>query len=111
MSEKNLQHYFVFESFGVRVRIESNDMDLLAEAESQLRKALIGKLDILSDSSFADFSYGVEVNGSRFVLYEDEKYLSSGENKIHFLRYFDNIVSARVTTNAKGLIFVHAGAV
>ncbi|MBX3243980.1 MAG: hypothetical protein KF685_05945 [Acidobacteria bacterium] len=102
---------FVMESFGVRLRIESNDETLLADAAENLRWAFAEKLNIYEDEGDASLSFGLELKGSEFILYRDNEYFTKGEIKRIFLKYMNSVVRNRVAEFAPEHTFIHAGSV
>jgi hypothetical protein len=101
----------VFESYGVRVKIEATGADLLKDAEQTARKALIGRLRILENTS-AEHSFGFtsNKNGTLF-MFQNGKQLTYGKSKTLFLKFFNSMLRIVVAEHAQSSVFVHAGVV
>ncbi|MBX3289766.1 MAG: hypothetical protein KF855_10540 [Acidobacteria bacterium] len=109
--DQNFEHAFVMESFGVRIRIESNDEELLTDAAENLRWAFAEKMEISDDDGDVALSFGLEKSGKEFILYRDGEYFSKGEIKKIFLKYMNSVVRNRVAEFAPDHTFIHAGSV
>ncbi|MDQ3221623.1 MAG: hypothetical protein M3Q26_12915 [Acidobacteriota bacterium] len=104
---------FCFESYGVRIRIESDRQELLEEAESVIRKALLNRIEIIDSKKVSpehSFGIGSDENGILY-LYQDGKYNSHTEVKWGFFKYFNSLLRIVVAEHAVGKVFIHAGTV
>ena len=104
---------FCFESYGVRIRIESDRQELLSDAEAEIRKALLNRLEIIDcERSLPEHSFGIGLDEQgAFYLYQDGKYDSHTESKRIFFKFFNSMVRIVVGMHAFGKVFVHAGTV
>jgi hypothetical protein len=102
---------FSFRSYGVNIRVESSDPNLLEEAERVTRKALIGRILPAGDAA-PESIFRIEINSEGyFVLYQNGKYLSMGPSRKGFFKFFDSIIRVAVARDAVDHVFMHAGVV
>jgi hypothetical protein len=117
MSEKNLEYSrafgneIVFDSYGVRVKIQAADTEILKDAERTARKALLGRIEIL-DSKDADHTFGLaaDEDGRRFLFLNGEQ-ISHDNPGERFDKFFNGILRIVVAEHAQGAVFIHAGVV
>ncbi|MEO8573813.1 MAG: hypothetical protein ABI481_07570, partial [Pyrinomonadaceae bacterium] len=91
MSEKSFDYSrgfdseIVFESYGVRVKIQATDPELLAEAKRTVKKALLDRVKIL-DSKDADHTFGfaMDEDGTRFLFLNGEQISHDSRRKRFF---------------------------
>ncbi|HBR56902.1 MAG TPA: hypothetical protein DEA22_05455 [Blastocatellia bacterium] len=103
---------FSFESFGVKIRIESIDADLLEKASSVVQKALAGNFSLIENDPQLEFSFGLtRSTGGALVLYRDGQFLMQNDLEVPLLRYFNAMIRIRVAEFAVGKVFLHSGAV
>lgn len=101
---------FSFESYGVKVRIECSNRDLLDTAVTVVRRTLLDRLTAIDRGEakhvfslrYADGRYHMDLNG------ED---LGDGEVEWIFFKYFDTRVRLLIAEHAVGFVFLHAGVV
>ena len=111
LAGRGLEHKFAFESYGVRVRIEASDVNLLLEAERQARKALVENVRKL-DPSDAKYSFGIAAGDQGTLhLFQNGKQISSDDNSGRFFKFFDSVLRIAVAEHAVGWVFIHAGVV
>src|SRR5688500_3618737 len=98
----------VFESYGVRVKIQATDRELLKDAESIARRALLDRIEIL-DSKDADHTFGfaADESGTRF-LYLNGEQISYDNTRKRFYKFFNGMLRIVVAEHAKGAVFIHA---
>lgn len=102
---------FVFESYGVRVKIEASSRELLGDAEKAARQALLGRLEIL-DNTEAEHEFSItEGPDSTFHLSLDGEKITHDFSSTRFFRFFDSILRITIAEHAVGKVFVHAGVV
>ncbi len=104
---------FCFESYGVRIRIESDRSELLIEAEAEIRKALLDRIEIIESINTApehSFGIGRDEKGILY-LFQNGIYNSCSESNWIFFKFFNSMVRIVVAEHAVGKVFVHAGAV
>lgn len=116
MTNKNTEEINVlswsFESFGAVIRIDSNSPDFIAQAEAVARHSLLSNVRTVSNNRRPDQI--IELNRLKSGNYRfayNGKYLASGRSRKKLFKFFDTIVRVSVGESAKGLVFLHAGAV
>lgn len=103
---------FTFESFGVGIRVESTDSELLEKAETVVRRAFVSNFRFIENDPPAKFSFGLaRAEKGKLVLFRDGEYFSRGETELAFFRYFNSMLRIRVAEYAVGKVFLHSGAV
>lgn len=101
---------FYLESYGVPVRIESADTELLNDARELADLALVGNLRI-TEPVETPHVFRLAVEDEHFVLYKNDERFRFGTLKEPFLHYFDSSLRLTVAEFAVGRVFVHAGVV
>ena len=105
------ENTFCFESYGVKVRLESNKSETLAQAKATARRALLGRLDSI-DCQLADHSFGFRVDKKGVCyLFQDGQKMVHGLPDQRFFRFFDSLVRILVGEFAPEHVFIHAGVV
>ena len=109
----DLDRNFCIESYGVRVKIESNDDALLEDAREVVRKAFVGKAQIIENGGGdAPLSYRIErLQRGKIALTLEGEYIPFGRSRRSFLKYFNSRLRLTVCEHAKSHVFVHAGVV
>lgn len=103
---------FSFESYGVKVRIESSSEDLLKRSVAMARRALANNLEIIENTATTEHSFGIARSDTgTLILYRDGEYLSHGDIERNFFRFFNSMLRIRVAEHAVGRVFIHAGVV
>ncbi len=101
----------VFESYGVRVKIQATEPELLEEAERTARKALLDRLKILeSKEAEHTFGFASDDEGTRFLFLDGEQ-VSYDKSRYRFYKFFNSILRVVVAEHAQGKVFIHAGTV
>jgi len=111
--EEAVGHIITFESFGVRVSLQSKNEDFLRQTFEIAVKCLLGKLSVL-DNVDEDLGYvfRVEKDENGFMeLFENEERTNYGDIESSFFRYFDAMLRVNIAARAKDRVFVHAGVV
>ncbi len=117
VSEKSLQYSrafdceIVFESYGVRVKLEATSHLLLSKAEQIARKALVGRLKIIeiNDAEHV-FSFSSDENGTLYMLQNGEQ-ISFDSDRTRFYKFFNSMLRIVVAEHAQDCVFIHAGVV
>ena len=109
--KQQFKYSFLMSSFGVTLRIESNENGVLNDVKENLIWAFARQISIKEDSENVVHSFGVEKKDGEFILYRDGEYFSRGPNKLIFLKYTNAIVRNRVAEFAPDHTFIHAGSV
>ncbi|HUR98727.1 MAG TPA: hypothetical protein VMZ26_11735 [Pyrinomonadaceae bacterium] len=117
MSEKSLEHTrsfdneIVFESYGVRVRIQTTSPELLEDAERTARKALLDRLEILeSKEAEHTFRISADENETMYLFLNGEQ-VSYDKFHARFFKFFNGILRIVVAEHARDTVFIHAGVV
>jgi hypothetical protein len=109
--EENGLLAYDFESFGVVVRMSSNDEALLSELKSVIRRSLLGNIeDAAGRVPDHVFEMTVEASGD-LMLRQDGQDLGASDTKLKAFRFFDSILRVSVGSLAPDLVFLHAGVV
>jgi len=105
------ENELVFESYGVRIRIQATAADLLREAELTARKALVNRLEII-DTRDAEHTFGfsADTKGTLF-MFRDGKQWSYDDSRKRFFKFFNSMLRIVVAEHALDRVFVHAGVV
>jgi hypothetical protein len=117
MSEKSFEYSrafdseVVFESYGVRVKIQATDPELLQDGVHVAKRALLDRIKIL-DSKDADHTFGIaaDEDGTKFLFLDGEQ-ISYDNTRKRFYKFFNGILRIVVAEHAQGAVFIHAGVV
>jgi len=104
---------FAFRSYGVRVHLTADDVDLLQTGIRVAKKALVGRLNEIDCSSQdADhrFSLHRSADGG-FYIGDDGAETAPMADEIAFARLLNAMIRANVAAKAKRFVFLHAGVV
>jgi len=119
MSENNLfretdfHGEFCFESYGVKVKIQSNNAVLLDDVKGVVHEALVGQAVIIENSGFDPIYYfelSMDLAGECF-LHQNGAYVTHGHPDRRFLKFFNSILRIAVAESAVSRVFIHAGVV
>lgn len=104
-------HIHNFESYGVCVRLSSNDKKTLDAAVAVARASLLNKIsEAKTETTDLTFELNRHENGD-IMLVQDGVELGASDSELKAYRFFDSILRVSVGEHAKGLVFLHAGAV
>lgn len=107
----NLEHEVRFESYGVKIRIESNRVEVLRKAEEVVRRSLVGRIRLIGERE-TENSFGITLDDDGvYTLYQNGEKNTHGESERNFFKFFGSIIRLTVAEFAEGLVFVHAGVV
>ena len=101
---------FIFESFGVVIKIDSNVQAIVDEGERVARSSLLNWLQPVNRKK-VDQSFEIKRNKSNYVLYQNNEGIASSRSKKKFFKFFDGIIRITIGENAVERVFLHAGAV
>lgn len=111
MGHSDLKYQFCFESYGVPVRILSNSQEILEQASTTARSALLGRIQpIECELAEQTFSLPITSDGICSIIQNGES-MATGEPEFRFWKFFDSLVRILVAEFAKDVVFLHAGAV
>jgi len=98
------------ESYGVRVRLESNNPKLFDDARIRAELALAGNLRF-TDQVDTPHVFRLERKGRGYIQVKNGERSGVSRNKRAFLKYFDSCLRLTIAEYAVGRVFVHAGVV
>lgn len=102
---------FVLESYGVRVRVEASNPQLLSVAEQTARKALLDRLEVVENIE-AEHTFGIFADASETLyLVINGEQVSSDLSHPRFFRFFDSLLRITIAEHAVDRVFIHAGVV
>ena len=118
MSEKGLilhrafDKEFNFESYGVRVRIESDSQELLDEARRTVIAGLFDRAEFIERGNTAcDHVFGMSFDGEHYLLYKNGEQISYGMSYKLFFKSLNSRLRIEVAEYAESKVFLHAGVV
>jgi hypothetical protein len=101
----------VFESYGVRVRLEADDPELLKEAERVAHKALLNTTKIFESENFEQtFGFAADDEGN-LHLFQNGAEIADDKSRPRFFKFFNSMLRIAVAEHAQGKVFIHAGVV
>ncbi len=101
---------FVFVSYGVKVKVDSNLQNMIDEADIVARRSLLGSLRAIRTSK-VDFLFELIRTGSRYVMKQNGEEIASGRSRRKFFKFFDSMIRASVGERSVDRVFLHAGVV
>ena len=102
---------FVLESYGVRVRVQASNPQLLCVAEQTARKALLDRLRVVENIE-AEHTFGIFADASETLyLVLNGEQVSSDSSHPRFFRFFDSLLRIVIAEHAVDRVFIHAGVV
>lgn len=102
---------FVLESYGVRVKIRASNPELLRDAETTARSALLGRLEIIECAEPEHtFVISDKPDGNLLMSLNGEE-ITGGTLRPRFFRFFDSLLRLTVAEHAVGRVFIHSGVV
>src|ERR1043166_6612290 len=101
---------FVFESFGVIVKIDGNTQEIVDDAANVARDSLLNLLKPAKRKK-ADQLFQLKLTKSGYKLWLNGEGLASCRGKKKFFKFFDAIMRITVGEHAADRVFMHAGAV
>ncbi len=103
---------FDFESYGVKIRINGNDQDLIDDAAEVAKKSLLGDVRGIKNIDFDHYFELIRSSrGGSFRIEQNGEYVSWGRSRRKFLKFFDSIIRVAVGEYAVDRVFLHAGVV
>jgi hypothetical protein len=101
-----------FESYGVRVSLESKDPELLEKATRLAEKALLGKLVLIENPTHdPGYRFGFDRKEDTLYLLQNGEQTNYTTSEFVFFKYFNSVLRITVAENAVQRVFVHAGVV
>lgn len=102
---------FRFESYGVKIGIESNRIEVLRKAEDVVRRSLVGRIEVFENGN-VDHSFGITLDDAGiYTLFQNGKENSTGDSERNIFKFFGTLIRLTVAEFAPQMVFVHAGVV
>ncbi|MFN6963413.1 MAG: hypothetical protein ACK4S4_06560 [Pyrinomonadaceae bacterium] len=102
---------FCIESYGTRLRVESNDTSVLADARRVVEKALLGNLTEI-ECGLAEHCFSLQMDEEGICrIIQDGVQMSFGKPDYRFWKFFDSLARILVGEFAKEFAFIHSGVV
>ena len=103
---------FNFESYGVRVRIESDSQELLDEARRAVVMGFAGAaMFIENGNDVYDHVFGVVFDGINYLLFRNGEQVTYGKSAKIFFKNLNSRLRIEVAEYADSKVFLHAGVV
>jgi hypothetical protein len=103
-------HTFAFESYGVKIRIESNRKRIIERVRSMAYVSLLGRLVEIAPET-AEHVFIVNKTPETMTFSLDGEHLGDNPNTKGFYHYFESRLRVLVAEYAEDLVFLHAGVV
>ena len=109
---ESFDHKLAFESFGVRVAIESDDIEMLDFAFGIAAEALLGKY-VFIENTCCDVAkrFGLRFFDGLYELYQNGVRTNTAESKAVLFKYYSSMLRLTIAENAVDRVFLHAGTV
>ncbi|MBA2379039.1 MAG: hypothetical protein H0V76_05645 [Blastocatellia bacterium] len=108
----SFDHQITIESFGLAIRLESNEAGLLRSLEELARRVLLGDIKIIENNEpVMSFAIGVDHSHERYILFNDDTYSHDSSSLDIVLELFVRLLRLFVAEFARDRVFVHAGVV
>lgn len=105
------RHYFRFESYGVKIGVESNSERFLKRLEDHLPNVIPNAFFTNNNLETEHvFSINVSENGL-FELYKDDEKITAGDSEENFFNFSCSKLRLTVAEFAKAKVFLHAGVI
>jgi hypothetical protein len=104
---------FVFETYGVTVKIDSNDEAILNKVKAITKKSFLGRLEFIDNATDEeDYRFGLRAcDDHRIQLFENGLFRSEDKREAVVLGFFTSYLRAVVAERANPWVFIHAGVV
>lgn len=110
-SSQKISTPFRFESYGVRIEIDSNEPEMVAQASQVARRSLLGDLRPIRGKS-VDHRFELRCSkGGRFMMILDGGNIAGARSRKKFLKFFDAMIRVTIGEYAVDRVFLHAGVV
>jgi hypothetical protein len=105
------KYNYCFESYGVKVAIESNSADVLEQASTTARSALLGNLAEIGRADVEQvFQIPITADGV-CTVYQNGELMVEDTIRPAYWKYFDSLVRILVAEFSPERVFIHAGSV
>ncbi|MBC7898459.1 MAG: hypothetical protein H7070_00220 [Saprospiraceae bacterium] len=103
---------FLFECYGVVVKVESNARGLMLEIQERVRKAFLDRIEILESSDISGIhSFGAGVENGVYFYFEKGSQNSQTGSKSILLNFLESMIRLTVAEHAVSKVFIHAGVI
>lgn len=103
---------FNFESYGVRIKVESDSQGLLDKARQAVIAAFINRAVFIENvNEPSAHAFGIAFDGKHYFLFRNGEQVSYGESERVFFKYLNSILRIEVAEHAESKVFLHAGVV
>jgi hypothetical protein len=102
---------FSFESYGVHVRIESDQRDILDEAKKVARKALLNKIRPVNNQGVDQLFRLTFGEDGMYVMVQNGEQVGFDPTRRVFFKFFNSMLRVAVAERARDRVFMHAGVV
>ena len=110
--QSNFDQEFLFESYGVVVKVGCNNQTLLLEAEMRIRNAFLNRLKIIESSNVsAKHLFEIGLQDSVYFFSENGSKSSQTGSKTVLLNFFESKVRLTIAEHAVSRVFLHSGVV
>lgn len=97
---------FHFESYGVKIKIESNSNELLNAAERIINDGIPGSVRFIENENGASANtFSLMLDGGVYTLFHNGKQVTEGGIETRFLKYFSHVVRVEVAEHAVSKVF------
>jgi hypothetical protein len=116
----NIRHFdlkfsVTFESYGLRIRLESNRESLLEKMAETSRDVLLGNFEIIENEKDTIHQLGLaqstDGHDEHYAFYRDDEHLTTIAGEEEALELFIRLLRIKVAEFAKDCVFLHAGVV
>ena len=105
------RHTFSFETYGVLVKIRSNDAEILRGAEAVARRSLLDDIRPAIGVKF-DHVFDIDrIGADEYMLSQNGLELGNSGGTLKLYKFFDSILRVSVGEYAVDRVFLHAGVV
>ncbi|MBA3352847.1 MAG: hypothetical protein H0U23_10555 [Blastocatellia bacterium] len=112
ISDHAFDFKLVFESYGVRVKLEASSKELLEKASNAAESALLGRLEVIENvNAEHSFGFSLDDDGETLFLHENGERITSDTSVKRFFRFFDSLLRIKVAELTRDRVFIHAGVV
>ncbi len=103
---------FNFDSYGVRIKIESDSQQLLDAAKETVIAAFGERTELIENKGcMASHVFGVASDGVNYFLFKDGEQVSFGKSDNLFFKFLNSSLRIVVAEHADSKVFLHAGVV
>jgi len=105
------KYNYCFESYGVKVAIDSNSPNVIEQASATARSALLGNLVEIDRADVEQVFQIPSMSNGVCTVYQNGELMAEGKLNPGYWKYFDSLVRILVAEFAPEKVFIHAGSV